>query len=214
MVNKLVFASIIRGCLGVVKKAVGSFMKIVHAESSGEEIDYVTKDGAGDIGSFITSSKFSILDPLRVMNLFKKIKHSDIPLLMVQIESEKHPCDLLMTRIPVPPVCIRPSTVSDTRVGTNEDDITVKLTEILTVNKILKEHKHKGFSMKMVSEDWDLLQISCALYINSELNGLPPESQPKKFVRSFTQRLKGKQGRFRGNLSGKRVDFSGRTVNL
>lgn len=36
--------------------------------------------------------------------------------------------------------------------------------------------------------------------------------QPKKFVRSFAQRLKGKQGRFRGNLSGKRVDFSGRTV--
>lgn len=38
--------------------------------------------------------------------------------------------------------------------------------------------------------------------------------QPKKFIRSFTQRLKGKQGRFRGNLSGKRVDFSGRTVSF
>ena len=36
--------------------------------------------------------------------------------------------------------------------------------------------------------------------------------QPKKPMRGFTQRLKGKQGRFRGNLSGKRVDFSGRTV--
>ena len=30
--------------------------------------------------------------------------------------------------------------------------------------------------------------------------------------RGFVQRLKGKQGRFRGNLSGKRVDFTGRTV--
>ena len=37
-------------------------------------------------------------------------------------------------------------------------------------------------------------------------------SKPKKFTRGFCQRLKGKQGRFRGNLSGKRVDFSGRTV--
>jgi DNA-directed RNA polymerase beta' subunit len=36
--------------------------------------------------------------------------------------------------------------------------------------------------------------------------------QPKKYTRGFVQRLKGKQGRFRGNLSGKRVDFSGRTV--
>ncbi|KIH46284.1 DNA-directed RNA polymerase subunit A' domain protein [Ancylostoma duodenale] len=38
------------------------------------------------------------------------------------------------------------------------------------------------------------------------------ELQPKKPMRAFTQRLKGKQGRFRGNLSGKRVDFSARTV--
>lgn len=36
--------------------------------------------------------------------------------------------------------------------------------------------------------------------------------QPKKPSRGFAQRLKGKQGRFRGNLSGKRVDYSGRTV--
>ena len=36
--------------------------------------------------------------------------------------------------------------------------------------------------------------------------------QPKKPMRGFTQRLKGKQGRFRGNLSGKRVDYSSRTV--
>ena len=34
----------------------------------------------------------------------------------------------------------------------------------------------------------------------------------KRSIRAFAQRLKGKQGRFRGNLSGKRVDFSGRTV--
>jgi len=36
--------------------------------------------------------------------------------------------------------------------------------------------------------------------------------QGQKPIRGFCQRLKGKQGRFRGNLSGKRVDFSGRTV--
>ena len=36
--------------------------------------------------------------------------------------------------------------------------------------------------------------------------------QPKKSTRGFVQRLKGKTGRFRGNLSGKRVDYSSRTV--
>jgi DNA-directed RNA polymerase III subunit RPC1 len=38
------------------------------------------------------------------------------------------------------------------------------------------------------------------------------QQQSSKPIRGFCQRLKGKQGRFRGNLSGKRVDFSGRTV--
>lgn len=133
---------------------------------------------------------------------------------MVQSEDVQHPVDLLLTRIPVPPVCIRPSVVTETRAGSNEDDLTVKLTEIMLINDVLMKHKHDGAPMKTVAETWDHLQIQCALYINSELNGLPPDLQPKKFLRSFTQRLKGKQGRFRGNLSGKRVDFSGRTVSL
>jgi len=51
-----------------------------------------------------------------------------------------------------------------------------------------------------------------ALLYNSETSGIPLNMQPKKTMRGFSQRLKGKQGRFRGNLSGKRVDFSGRTV--
>lgn len=49
------------------------------------------------------------------------------------------------------------------------------------------------------------------MYINSEIPGVPP-IQGQKPMRGFVQRLKGKQGRFRGNLSGKRVDFSARTV--
>ena len=56
--------------------------------------------------------------------------------------------------------------------------------------------------------------MQCAKYINSEAR-LSVEYQKhdkKSHSRGFVQRLKGKQGRFRGNLSGKRVDFSGRTV--
>lgn len=62
-----------------------------------------------------------------------------------------------------------------------------------------------------VQEQWDFLQLSIAMYINSELPGVPSQMGQKP-IRGFCQRLKGKQGRFRGNLSGKRVDFSGRTV--
>merc|ERR1719376_798291 len=56
------------------------------------------------------------------------------------------------------------------------------------------------------------MQLHVALLYNSEQSGIPLSMQPKKKTRGFVQRLKGKQGRFRGNLSGKRVDFSGRTV--
>lgn len=52
------------------------------------------------------------------------------------------------------------------------------------------------------------------MYINSDLSGIPTSiaKNIQKIKKGFVQRLKGKQGRFRGNLSGKRVDFSGRTV--
>jgi DNA-directed RNA polymerase III subunit RPC1 len=49
------------------------------------------------------------------------------------------------------------------------------------------------------------------MYINAETPGIAADKGQKP-IRGLCQRLKGKQGRFRGNLSGKRVDFSGRTV--
>ena len=85
--------------------------------------------------------------------------------------------------------------------------------------------------MQMIMEEWEFLQVcisrfshllysllcfivqlEVSQYINSELPGLPKGMVVGKTIRGITQRLKGKQGRFRGNLSGKRVDFSGRTV--
>ncbi|XP_068255331.1 DNA-directed RNA polymerase III subunit RPC1 isoform X1 [Nyctibius grandis] len=151
------------------------------------------------------------LNPLVVLNLFKRIAAEDIPLLLMNPEAGK-PSDLILTRLLVPPLCIRPSVVSDLKSGTNEDDLTMKLTEIIFLNDVIKKHRISGAKTQMIMEDWDFLQLQCALYINSELSGIPLNMAPKKWTRGFVQRLKGKQGRFRGNLSGKRVDFSGRTV--
>lgn len=52
-----------------------------------------------------------------------------------------------------------------------------------------------GAKTQMIMEDWDFLQLQCALYINSELSGIPLNMAPKKWTRGFVQRLKGKQGR-------------------
>ncbi|KAL0324389.1 UNVERIFIED_CONTAM: DNA-directed RNA polymerase III subunit [Sesamum calycinum] len=59
---------------------------------------------------------------------------------------------------------------------------------------------------------WDDLQMEVAQYINSDVRGLPFHMTTAKPLSGFVQRLKGKQGRFRGNLSGKRVEYTGRTV--
>uniref|UniRef100_A0A4W3H8T6 DNA-directed RNA polymerase subunit n=1 Tax=Callorhinchus milii TaxID=7868 RepID=A0A4W3H8T6_CALMI len=151
------------------------------------------------------------LSPLIVLNIFKRIPSEDVPLLLMNLDAGK-PADLILTRLLVPPLCIRPSVVSDLKSGTNEDDLTMKLTEIIFLNDVIKKHRMSGAKTQMIMEDWDFLQLQCALYINSELSGIPLNMAPKKWTRGFVQRLKGKQGRFRGNLSGKRVDFSSRTV--
>ncbi|KAG8866737.1 hypothetical protein FRC20_007672 [Serendipita sp. 405] len=110
--------------------------------------------------------------------------------------------------IGVPPVAIRPSVNQDG--ASNEDDLTTKLSEIAFGNSLIKQSLNKGTNASKLMELWEFLQHSVALYINSDAPGI--QQSDSKPLRGFCQRLKGKQGRFRGNLSGKRVDFSGRTV--
>lgn len=164
-----------------------------------------------EIESMLPTALADILNPLVVLHLLERIPDEDIQFLVMNPE-HGHPKDMILTRVPVPPVCIRPSVVSDLKSGTNEDDLTMKLTEIVFLNDVIVKHRQSGAKSQMIMEDWDFLQLQCALYINSELSGIPLNMQPKKPSRGLVQRLKGKQGRFRGNLSGKRVDFSGRTV--
>ena len=157
------------------------------------------------------SALIHVLNPLEVLNLFDRIPEQDVILLMMDSEAAG-PSSMILTRMSVPPLCIRPSVVSDLKSGTNEDDVTMKLTEIVFLNDVIMKHRQSGATAKMLQDAWDFLQLQCALHINSQLSGIPADKAPKKYTRGFVQRLKGKQGRFRGNLSGKRVDFSSRTV--
>src|SRR4030065_22858 len=59
----------------------------------------------------------------------------------------------------------------------------------------------------------ELLQYHVTTYFNNEASGIPPARHSSgRALKTLSQRLKGKEGRFRSNLSGKRVDFSARTV--
>ncbi|KAL0218618.1 hypothetical protein P9112_004271 [Eukaryota sp. TZLM1-RC] len=152
------------------------------------------------------------LTPLIVFQLFQNIPDQDV-LLFGMIPSQSRPEHLLFSRVLVPPVCIRPSVTTDMSGGSNEDDLTVKLAEVLHISGMVKDKMDKGLSANNIFELWSYLSQQLGLYINSESPGLAPVGFGKtKPIRALCQRLKGKHGRFRGNLSGKRVDFSGRTV--
>jgi DNA-directed RNA polymerase III subunit RPC1 len=148
------------------------------------------------------------LNPLRVLNLFKMITPSDCELLGIN-PAEGRPEMFLWQYIPAPPVSIRPSVAQEN--ASTEDDITTKLSDIVHISSLIKSALHKGQPVQTIVEQWDYLQLLIAMYVNSDVPGLQQPGYGKA-IRGFCQRLKGKQGRFRGNLSGKRVDFSGRTV--
>ncbi|RQM05557.1 hypothetical protein DH86_00001594 [Scytalidium sp. 3C] len=148
------------------------------------------------------------LNPLRVLNLFKMITPSDCELLGIN-PTEGRPEMFLWQFVPAPPVCIRPSVAQEN--ASTEDDLTTKLADIVHISSLIRSALQKGQPVQTIMEQWEYLQLQIAMYVNSDVPGL---QQPGfgKAIRGFCQRLKGKQGRFRGNLSGKRVDFSGRTV--
>lgn len=183
---------------GQVKKTFG--FRIAH-EIEDLERKKKDKDSKGPGGHF---SRYEEMNPLMALNIFRMMKEDDYELLGFS----ESPDRLIIQNVIVPPSCIRPSVSMDDE-GTNEDDITIKISEIVHTNKILKEGIEKGNPLNLINEDWDHLQLQCALLINSELPQVGIPGQP---VRGIVQRLKGKNGRFRCNLSGKRVDFSGRTV--
>jgi DNA-directed RNA polymerase III subunit RPC1 len=156
--------------------------------------------------------------PTRTLELFTRMTDDDCEVLWIDPLIGR-PENLIIQNMLVPPVPIRPSVAMDGANsssgggGSNEDDLTVKLQEILDVNVALELALSKGPPTQTVIEEWDFLQTLIAQYINGEMPGIQkPIGGMKKPMRGFCQRLKGKQGRFRGNLSGKRVDFSARTV--
>ncbi|RKP22725.1 hypothetical protein SYNPS1DRAFT_19660, partial [Syncephalis pseudoplumigaleata] len=213
--KKVVYCPYCEGTNGTVKK-VGA-LKIIHEKYRQKRTAAEKEAFKGTFNEAIAfapeikphiSKAHDDMNPLKVLRLFESITTEDCELLGLD-PAHGRPELYIWTALPVPPVCIRPSVSQDD--GSTEDDLTVKLTEIIFTNALIKAGLEKGGSVVNLMEQWEFLQLSAAMYINSELPGVQNLVNGKP-IRGFCQRLKGKQGRFRGNLSGKRVDFSGRTV--
>ena len=146
-----------------------------------------------------------------VYNLFSHISPEDVVFFGMDGENTS-PLNLLLQYIIVPPLSIRPIVSTDLE-GTNQDDLTAKLREMILLNKYLKSYLKEGNgNTYKLMDDLNSLQTFHAFYINSKTKGINKNIVGNKEIRSLCTRLKGKSGRFRGNLSGKRIDFTGRTV--
>ena len=119
---------------------------------------------------------------------------------------------MVLTVLPVPPVTMRPPITLKTG-ERSEDDLTHKLVDILRINQRLKENMEAGAPQIIVEDLWELLQYHVTTYFDNEATDVPPaRHRSGRPLKTLAQRLKGKEGRFRSNLSGKRVNFSARTV--
>ena len=151
------------------------------------------------------------LTPSEVRERLERISDDDSFVLGVNPEVAR-PEWLVLTVLPVPPVTVRPSITLDTG-ERSEDDLTHKLVDILRINQRLIENMDAGAPQLIVEDLWELLQYHVTTYFDNEASGVPPaRHRSGRPLKTLTQRLKGKEGRFRSNLSGKRVNFSARTV--
>ncbi len=142
---------------------------------------------------------------------FERISDSDLEILGFDPNSAR-PEWMVLQVLPVPPVYVRPSITLESGIR-SEDDLTHKLVDIIRINERLKENIDAGAPTLIIQDLSELLQYHVTTYFNNEASGIPPaRHRSGRALKTISQRLKGKEGRFRSNLSGKRVDFSARTV--
>ncbi|ODV89296.1 hypothetical protein CANCADRAFT_65867 [Tortispora caseinolytica NRRL Y-17796] len=151
------------------------------------------------------------LTPSEILNVFRHISPKDIQNLGLN-EDYARPEWLIISVLPVPPPPVRPSiAINDSARG--EDDLTSKLADILKASANVQRCLQEGAPAHVINEFETLLQYHVATYMDNDIASVPQALQKSgRPVKSIRARLKGKEGRLRGNLMGKRVDFSARTV--
>ena len=146
-----------------------------------------------------------------VLRAFQRITNEDCEKLGFN-PAFAHPAWMICTVLAVPPLTVRPSVVMDDN-QKMEDDLTHKLIDILRHNQSLRDRMDKGETAEIIDRHTALLQYDVATYVDNDIKGMAPAAQRSgRPLRTLKARFGAKTGRVRGNLMGKRVDFSARSV--
>jgi DNA-directed RNA polymerase II subunit RPB1 len=157
-----------------------------------------------------TGQRRQVLSAQKAFEVLRRISDEDV----VKIGFDPkwaRPEWMLVTVLPVPPPHVRP-TVMEGDIQ-SEDDLTFQLTNIVKANMVLEDAIIKGHPRLVIADLEALLQARITSFFDNERDDTPRETQKTgRPLKTLRQRLRGKEGRIRGNLMGKRVDFSARTV--
>lgn len=152
-----------------------------------------------------------VFQPEMILRAFQRITDEDCKRIGFDPKYAR-PEWMVCTVLAVPPLTVRPSVVMDDH-QRMEDDLSHKLIDIVRANQRVRERIDKGESSDIIDKHTALLQYDVATYVDNDIKGMAPSQQRSgRPLRTLKSRFGAKTGRVRGNLMGKRVDFSARSV--
>ena len=147
----------------------------------------------------------------QVKSILEKISDEDINIMGFS-DLWCRPEWMVCSVFPIPPPSVRPSVKQDDS-QRMDDDLTHKLCDIIKCNNVLKQKVQSNSRIEVINDWTKVLQYHISTLVDNELPGVAQSvHRSGRALKAIRQRLKGKEGRIRNNLMGKRVDFSGRSV--
>ncbi len=176
--------------VGMGAEAIKELLEAIDLDKDAEELQAELKDATGQ-------KRARIVKRLEVVEAFR--------------ESGNRPEWMILTVIPVIPPDIRPMVQLDGgRFATS--DLNDLYRRIINRNNRLKRLLELGAPDIIVRNEKRMLQEAVDALIDNGRRGRPVTGPGNRPLKSLSDMLKGKSGRFRQNLLGKRVDYSGRSV--
>ena len=175
---------------GMGAEAVRDLLDDMDLETVAEELKEVIETGKGQ-------KRAKAIKRLKVVDAFLKSSNS--------------PSDMILDVIPVIPPDLRPMVQLDGgRFATS--DLNDLYRRVINRNNRLKRLLDLGAPEIIVNNEKRMLQEAVDSLFDNGRRGRPVTGPGNRPLKSLSDMLKGKQGRFRQNLLGKRVDYSGRSV--
>ena len=178
---------------GIGAEAVLKLLKEIDLDKEIEDVTKELKDSTGDK----TPKR---IQGIKRLDVLKSFKNSGIK-----------PEWMVLTVLPVIPPDLRPMMQLDGgRYATS--DLNDLYRQVIIKNSRLKHEIEEHAPSVILLNEKRMLQEAVDALIDNEKRNKPSQSQSGNTLKSLSSTLKGKQGRFRQNLLGKRVDYSGRSV--